>query len=114
MSGTTCSISIMQKNNKIKTIKANYNGELLYSGKILNNFFNSIKEVKNLIKKGNISGLHEENNSSNKKKAIVFNNKKEYMEENKYNNFNYLFKEEDETWYLVKRNGLKKLSDFIT
>lgn len=113
MSGTTSTISILKNNNMIKTIFVNYDGEPSRSGKILNEYYCNTELVNNLIKKGNISGLNVDENFSDKKPAILFKTKEEYLEKVKYYNFNYLFKEKEQIWYIVKGNKLNSLSELL-
>lgn len=113
MSGTTSTISILKLDKTIKTSSTNYDGNPSHTGKILNISYIDTKSVDYLISQGNISGLHAAENLSNKQSALIFSTKKEYLENVQHYNFNYLFKEEDQNWYLVKGNKLQKLAEIL-
>lgn len=114
MSGTTSTISILKLDKTIKTISTNYDGSPSYTGKILNSSYIDTKSVDSLIAQGNISGLHASENLSNKQPFLTFSTKKEYLENVQHYNFNYLFKEEEQNWYLVKENKLQKFAEILT
>lgn len=113
MSGTRCTISILKKDKTIKTITSNYDGDILFAGKVLNNGYKDSDAVKNLINEGNISGLYSEENNSDRKSAQIFANKKEYLVRAKDFDFNYLYDEAASSWLFVKSEKLKDLTEVI-
>jgi hypothetical protein len=113
MSGTQATISILKSDKTIETIFTNYDGGLLQTGKILNNCYTDAVLVKTLISKGNVSGVHANENLSNKNAALNFLTKKDYWEKVQCFDYNYLFKEDEKTWCIVKNNKIQNLTEVL-
>ncbi len=127
---TRSTISIMDKNGQVKSIYCHSDGYLSYNGIILFNYYQNAQKVKELIDLGDLSSLEKEihpnpnqihdfdkrqdgvccfygrDRGEKGTQASEFNNivelKKDFFEE-----YNYIFKEKNNTWYLINTNNLK-------
>ena len=129
---TRSRIIIMNKNNTIKSIYCHSDGYLEYNGIILFNYYQDAQKVKELIDLGDLSSLGEEihpnpnqihnfdkrqegvccfygrDRGEKETQAAEFNDIKE-LKADFYEEYNYLFKEKNNTWYLINTNNLKLL-----
>ena len=104
---TRSTISIEKPNNEIHCIYCHYDGYPTGNGKILLDHYKDLKKIKKLINKGDLSSLAstlEETRSYNEwrgeDKNINIYNSREEMLSKKGQEYNYLWSEKDNFWWM--------------
>lgn len=119
---TRSTISILKKDNVITSIYCHNDGYLAGVGSILYEFYRDTKTLNSLIELGDMSFLefnvkssyfyHRDGNED--LKVTKYSSYKDFKSEN-FLDFNYIFKEEDEKWYLINKETREfdDLSDLL-
>jgi hypothetical protein len=131
---TRSTIAIQLENGSINQVYCHWDGYLEYNGKMLMEYYNNPEIIKELISKGSISTLNININPSkdskhdfNNKEAWVcvfyhrdgneelyidsFENFEEYSENGNFEEFNYIFK--DNEWYYFENINIGSLTKVI-
>lgn len=130
---TRSTISYLSTDDKISTVYCHSDGYLSYNGALLYINYQSPEKVKELISFGDMSSLdknispkvgekHGFNYSERAKdvcvfyardrgesdvEARVFNSFEDYKNNNSFEQYNYIYKEKNKTWYLYNTNTNK-------
>lgn len=127
--GTRSTIAILDKKGTVNCVFACMDGNIFHNGVILYEHYKDIDKIKNLIQLGAINSLGEEINvpvgavhTLNQRHAGVttffcrdgkesrcetssFSSLNEYSESGELQEYNYLFKEESNCWYVLNPNN---------
>lgn len=112
---TTAQIGILTKNNTARLIEVASDGYPEYMRPMLLEHYHSIEKVKGLLENGNLMYLDEILKDSPKDTVITtttfirFVGSISDIETNRFVDYKYIFKEEDETWYIIKNGDFKAL-----
>lgn len=128
---TRSTISILYKDGTVKSIYCHSDGYFSYNGVMLMQHYTDFNKVNDLIDLGDISSLAENVNPTGSHsfddreagivvaygrdrgekgiEAAQHQNIEDFITEGNLQEYDYVFKEKNETWYLVKNKKLSKL-----
>ena len=105
---TRSRIGILKRNGKVETIYCHFDGYIEYNGRMLDEFYNDLKKIKELIKLGDISSL-KENINPNPKMSHSFDEPQEDV-------VVAYHRDRDEDWKYTKpkiHNNIDELNEYI-
>lgn len=134
---TRSTISIIYNSGNVDSIYCHSDGYLSYNGIVLFNYYRDVKKVKKLISLGNLSSLdlnieppnHSKHNFNNREEGVCTFYERDRGEKNQqssyykdifefisngfFQEYDYIFKEKNQKWYILKNNKLKLLESLL-
>ena len=137
--GTRSTIALFDKEGSVKSVYVHWDGYISNNGVILYRHYKNINKVRQLIELGSISSLKEEvipplgvehnldkpyigvtsfygrDGKEDDNNASCFSSLQDFFTNNDFQEYNYVFKEESNQWYVLNPNNktLKKLEAVI-
>lgn len=115
---TNSTIAIEKANGQVEAIYCHWDGYLDGVGQELLDNYCCTENVQELIDEGHHSSIAGEAVSyksmgRGEQPAQKYSNLKSYVNEGDFEEYNYLFKESDESWYLIKSNAIIPLEGMV-
>ena len=136
--GTRSTIALLEKEGSLKSVFVHWDGYISNNGVILYQHYKNIDKVRQLIELGSISSLKEDiipplgvehtvakphsgvtsfydrDGKEDNNNASCFSSLEDYFEHGELQEYNYVFKEKSNQWYVLNPNKiLKKLEAVI-
>lgn len=117
---TRSTISILKKDGSVISAYCHSDGYISYNGAILFLYYDKKEKVNELLSFGQMSSLDKDvkttvfygrDRGENSTEAIEYKNYKEFFNDGDFQEYDYIFNEEKEKWYLIdlEKNKLKPL-----